>query len=594
MWDPLGAIVARAPRRAYLIFLRLVGIAGLLGLIPSLLFHLQTPHVAVILAFCALGSAARLLAFPVYRGRVSAFDSAFFVTAGVVLGWETGAIVVVVTMIADQFWQRFRGAFFAGQDLTSSERRAQALFSIFGNAMLLVLVGHALAAVGLSPELSTRHRAVFLITPLALLAFVLGHYLLVFAAALLNGDRVASALSRLLILGVVGEGLLTPIAMVMVLVYEVHDPAPFALLALTVLVVNVGFFIAARYSSLLHERVTELSQLNQIIHAMAHSLETEPLLGALATQLFKHFANTEAVLLCVLEPTELGMGCYLVSKPGAALETYELERHPLVQKALKANQARRDCVSLGPDDPLSQALDFSRFCFLATSLQVYEGSIGAMILIRSGEQGFADKAQGRLQHLSTQVAFAVENARLFRLATVDGLTGLYVRRYFDQRLIDECRRAQRFGNPFSVLMMDLDDFKSINDLYGHALGDQVLRGTAEAIRQSLRAVDIAARYGGEEFVVVLPRTDQDEAAQVAERIRSSVAEKTYLHSKGHLSITLSIGVATYGTHGENADGLMRIADIALYQAKAAGKNQVAGAPASPDPQSMQQPDVVAS
>ena len=119
---------------------------------------------------------------------------------------------------------------------------------------------------------------------------------------------------------------------------------------------------------------------------------------------------------------------------------------------------------------------------------------------------------------------ALENARLYELATVDGLTGLYVRRYFDSRLKEELERSRRFDTSFSVVLLDIDDFKKLNDTHGHVVGDRVLREVAQAVRSSMRGVDIAARYGGEEFAFILPRTAIVDAHAAAERIRQDVAD----------------------------------------------------------------------
>ena len=572
-----GDKVQRAAQKAYLIFLSLIGLAGFLWLVPVLLFRPLQQSFTLILAFCLLGSMTRLLAFPVYRGRVTAFDSAFFVTAGLVLGWHVAALVIVVTMLVDLFWQRFRGRIFSGQNLQRAERFAQGLFSTFGNALLLLAVGRGLAALGLSPESSTRQLAVFVITPLALLAFVLLHYLVLLLAALLNGDRFWQALRRLFIFGVLGEILLTPIAMVMVLVYEEHDPGPFALLASTVLVVNFGFFMAARYAFLLKDQAAELSVMNQVSHALAHSLECTPLLQALADQLFAHFSATAKVLLCVREPASDEITGRIYELSSGAGQQVDISGSPLIRRLMNLKGPLQGHFDAKKDSVLAQLFARSELELLGTQLQVYEESIGAIVLLHESQQAYSVAEQQLLQRLASQVAFAVENARLFRLATVDGLTGLFVRRYFDQRLEEECRRSERYFGQFALLMMDLDDFKAVNDRFGHPMGDQVLRVTAAAIRKSLRAVDLAARYGGEEFVAVLPRTEMGEAIRVGDRIRQNVLQDCALLAGLDIQVSISVGVARYGEHGVDPQSLLQAADNALYAAKAQGKNKVLAA-----------------
>jgi diguanylate cyclase (GGDEF)-like protein len=170
---------------------------------------------------------------------------------------------------------------------------------------------------------------------------------------------------------------------------------------------------------------------------------------------------------------------------------------------------------------------------------------------------------------------ALQNARLYELAMVDGLTGLFVRRYFDARLDEEVERSKRFGSDFSVVMMDIDDFKHLNDSFGHPVGDRLLRGIAETIRRQMRAVDTAARYGGEEFAMILPRTSMVDGYNQAERIRQQIADYRFTADDQVLSVTASFGIASFPESGaEDAESLIRLADRALYRAKRTGKNRV--------------------
>jgi two-component system, cell cycle response regulator len=167
---------------------------------------------------------------------------------------------------------------------------------------------------------------------------------------------------------------------------------------------------------------------------------------------------------------------------------------------------------------------------------------------------------------------------------VDGLTGLYNHRYFWERLRDEVARARRYGQPLSLLMLDLDDFKHVNDRWGHPVGDELLRAVGTALQTQIRqGVDCAARYGGEEFAVILPSTeselesgDLDGAVTTAHRIRRAVAAaRTPLVVSGWSGVTVSIGVATLPIHAGDAEDLVAKADQALYLAKRQGKDTVA-------------------
>lgn len=168
------------------------------------------------------------------------------------------------------------------------------------------------------------------------------------------------------------------------------------------------------------------------------------------------------------------------------------------------------------------------------------------------------------------------NALLHELAIRDGLTGLYNHRYFHDAMITETHRAQRHKRVYSLLFMDLDDFKVYNDTHGHPKGDSLLRELTELVGARLRRSDILARYGGEEFVVILPETCKQVAQDLAEDIRQIIAEHPFEgrehQPSGH--VTISIGVSTYPEDGETPIEIITTADNALYAAKHGGRNRV--------------------
>ncbi|HSB70113.1 MAG TPA: diguanylate cyclase [Candidatus Methylomirabilis sp.] len=164
---------------------------------------------------------------------------------------------------------------------------------------------------------------------------------------------------------------------------------------------------------------------------------------------------------------------------------------------------------------------------------------------------------------------------LEELSTQDPLTGLYNYRVFHSRLAEEEERSRRYAHPFSLLMLDIDHFKTINDTHGHLAGDEALRAVAGLIRQEVRPVDLVTRYGGEEFALILPETSSAGALATAERIREIIAaHPIFLTSGQAVTLTASIGVATYPEAAGSAERLISAADQALYRAKAGGRNQV--------------------
>lgn len=166
-------------------------------------------------------------------------------------------------------------------------------------------------------------------------------------------------------------------------------------------------------------------------------------------------------------------------------------------------------------------------------------------------------------------------ANLIHLATHDNLTGLYNRIALDQRLDDEIQRASRYKSPLSIFMVDIDNFKSINDTYGHHIGDMALRHLAKILKLLVRKMDYVARYGGEEFIVICPETPLLKAQELAERIRILVSEYPFhIEDNYKLNLTVSIGVATFPEHANSLQALMKVADASMYAAKQSGRNQI--------------------
>lgn len=174
---------------------------------------------------------------------------------------------------------------------------------------------------------------------------------------------------------------------------------------------------------------------------------------------------------------------------------------------------------------------------------------------------------------------AVEMLRVARENITDPLTGVNNRRYLDRRLEEEVTRARRYALPFSILLIDIDHFKLINDTYGHQVGDQVLVSYARLLKDTSRKTDVVARYGGEEFLIIAPSTPGEEAVRLAERIRHEAEIRQFAvrgkeGQQERIHITVSIGVANLGDEIDSLEKLMQCADQALYRAKNEGRNRV--------------------
>jgi diguanylate cyclase (GGDEF)-like protein len=202
-------------------------------------------------------------------------------------------------------------------------------------------------------------------------------------------------------------------------------------------------------------------------------------------------------------------------------------------------------------------------------------SIDAMTQSLLGKERELQEANASLEATVAQrtAALTQANAELLSLATHDSLTGVYNRRRFDEKLTEYTLLFRRTGRPFSLLLIDADHFKRINDTHGHAVGDEVLQQLAQLIQSSLRTTDFVARYGGEEFAVLLPEIAQPDTPEVvAEKIRAAVAEADF-PAVGNVTVSIGVGLADPADNNHSA--LIKRADQQLYQAKAAGRNQVA-------------------
>lgn len=205
-------------------------------------------------------------------------------------------------------------------------------------------------------------------------------------------------------------------------------------------------------------------------------------------------------------------------------------------------------------------------------MKVYTDVIGVInVTNKLDDTGFKDQEVELLKAVADQAAVAINKAQLWEMAVTDSLTGLFVRRYFMVKLQEEFHRAERYKKRLAVVMVDLDGFKSINDAYGHAIGDRVLKIVASFLRDNIRDVDIVARFGGEEFVILLPEADKEEALTVSERLRSKLESLKFDSLPGQ---TISIGLAAYPEDGKSVEGLIKKADAAMYAAKQGGKNRV--------------------
>jgi diguanylate cyclase (GGDEF)-like protein len=221
--------------------------------------------------------------------------------------------------------------------------------------------------------------------------------------------------------------------------------------------------------------------------------------------------------------------------------------------------------------------------FISVPLKIGEETIGVLnISDKISGEVFSEDDLSLLRSFASYASIALERSTYYSLAgqlkelsITDSLTGLFNRRYFEERFIEELHRSDRHGLSFSLAMIDIDNFKLFNDTEGHLAGDEVLKYIANSAKECLRVIDVIARFGGEEFAVIMPQTEKEEAFLVAERIRNTVKEQFPCARTAFPRdfITVSIGISTFPHDGKERKDLIRHADKALYRAKMEGKDR---------------------
>ena len=313
---------------------------------------------------------------------------------------------------------------------------------------------------------------------------------------------------------------------------------------------------------------------------LASCLESGDVLPLALDIVLRVTGRTRAVARLIDLPSHAGEGLEL---RGFATERgQELRALVEAQKLFDPSDLERSAVSRTEDiSPALAPLDLGEGQLLALPVRV-EGRIAGGIWIFSEGRPFARDDRERAELVVEQAELALINSERFlqarEKAFVDDVTSLYNARYLLSALDREVNRAARSNSKLSVLFLDLDRFKQVNDRCGHLIGSRVLRELGGLLQDSVRAIDTVGRYGGDEFTMLLVDTGLEGATSVADRIRQSVAGHAFGAERGlELRLTVSIGVATFPLHGESRERLLDLADKAMYLAKALGRNQVCSA-----------------
>ncbi|HWP45746.1 MAG TPA: diguanylate cyclase [Candidatus Limnocylindrales bacterium] len=334
------------------------------------------------------------------------------------------------------------------------------------------------------------------------------------------------------------------------------------------------------------EKTRKLMALMKATQFMTSSLNLDQVLNSIIRLSQDFIYGSECSLMLLTENQELkvvastadfeGWGALRI-RVGEGLPGWVIENKETLVVPDLLSDAR--CSSY----ELARAHQFK--CYLGIPLQVKEKIIGVLNVYAAGPGSFSEEDIHLLQSFANQAGIAIENAQLYereqrdrqiqeKLAITDGLTGIPNHRHLQDFLAKEFERARRYMHPLSLIMLDIDSFKNINDTCGHEVGDLVLKEIAKLLAISVREVDLVARYGGEEFAIVLPETSLESAFNTAERLRLRIERSKIQTPKGELQVTISLGISCLKASHQTKDELISAADEALYRAKRGGKNRV--------------------
>jgi len=336
---------------------------------------------------------------------------------------------------------------------------------------------------------------------------------------------------------------------------------------------------SARLLTRSQQLASELRRLLDMSGELSHSLDPRQVAGIIA----RHLAQAMGVDECAISYWDrvaeriLTLGYYPGTMIGAIEPSYDLTGFPETLRVL----SEQVTSIVDVDDPSSDRAEVAlmdhdgNHTLLMLPLVANGATIGLVELLARTHVTFDLIRIELARTMANEAAMALENARLYEaarnLADRDQLTGFYNHRYLHERLGEEIVRAQRSRLPVSLLMIDLDDFKLVNDTFGHLFGDRVLAWVAELMRSTLRVSDVGARYGGDEFAIILPDTDHAAAQRAAERILDACREHAFQgESRGPVPVGLSIGVASFPADGRTGPELISAADRALYRVKDSG------------------------
>lgn len=517
--------------------------------------------VPLLLLFLAVGVTVRSASFRLNDWVDITLDTAIFVSALFIQGIHWAAVVLVATTGGHLAWTQVlrrsdvpRGRSVLVVAFVTAVSLASLLLAAWVLDVEALLV--AIQKAHLMRNVGSSHGSVMaeaLAWKIGLLAsvFLLAQYVLVLPRHLLAGRALKALVLRVLVPGLSIELAILPLAYLVVFAYHrslLPSLSGANAAFLLILVAYAGVVIAvrflARYGDQVRSRLQEMERLNRFHSKISASLQLNLLCEMVTDTLLETFVDVDGAAIVLQRES-------LMRARGRTDELQVKVEREVLDRLKRQDDARPGSI-----------------VFLPLAPEARGGGLIGFYRDPASKRSFSAADVRVFRLLVNIVDIAVQNARLYEISTIDGLTGLYVRRYFEQRLTEEFIRTGRYGENFTLVLIDLNYFKQINDVYGHIVGDRILKSVGEILRDSVRSMDVPARYGGDEFAILLPRASREDADLIRERIEEGIDRCVVEVGHEQVGVAASIGMASYLTD-RPADPTEMIlkADDRLYEAK---------------------------
>ncbi len=563
--------------RAHILYVSVMGLVGLvcLGVAANSRGDVfvesvrQDPDAFV--TFLALAFISRLLSFRLAGMVTFSLDTGVYVASLLTLGTGPATLVVFLAMLLRGIVDLVNREVAAREPWPPLVSAAKLLFGPVISAAIVVGIGLFYDPASRFAEVGSGvfgSLIVLYVTTLAMLT--VPQFAVVTLSYRLNRLSWDRIFREVVGPGLAAEAVFVPVGFALVIVYRERNILALLSLSVSYVVFSEVFRRMWMKSQAAREKAEELAVVEEAGRAAASTLDIEEV--------------GRRIGISLLDAVEDGLGVVLIARGsnGEKGRTYVRARDrtdkPAIYEAVLKSLGSASGVfpeHAGPPTSPMRVGGGGRPDIGEVIARPMVGPNGTdvghlSLVLRAGVRA-SGRERRLVESIARQAAIAVENWRLYSMATVDGLTGLYIRRYLEARLSEEFERAQRSGSPFCVVMLDVDNLKEVNDRFGHAAGDTLLRNVATALKESVRGMDVAARWGGDEFAALLPDMDLEAGLVVARRVAQATRRRVFTVGTERVTPSASIGVAMCdGRSPENPEELMAMADRALYRAKKSG------------------------